>query len=198
MSEAITSEAATKEIPRLRRHYAETVAPKLRKEFGYKNVNQIPRVEKIVVNVGLGEATTNPKLLDRAMEELALITGQKPILRRAKKSVSNFKLREGQAIGCTVTLRGVRQWEFLDRLLNVALPRVRDFSGVSPKSFDGRGNYTLGIREQTIFPEVDYDKVERVTGMNVTLVTTAKTDAEAKALLAHLGVPFRQSAEERQ
>lgn len=198
MSEAITSEAATKEIPRLRRHYAETVAPKLRKEFGYKNVNQIPRVEKIVVNVGLGEATTNPKLLDRAMEELALITGQKPILRRAKKSVSNFKLREGQAIGCTVTLRGVRQWEFLDRLLNVALPRVRDFSGVSPKSFDGRGNYTLGIREQTIFPEVDYDKVERVTGMNVTLVTTAKTDAEAKALLAHLGVPFRQPAEERQ
>lgn len=197
MSEAITSEAATKEIPRLRRHYAETVAPKLRKEFGYKNVNQIPRVEKIVVNVGLGEATTNPKLLDRAMEELALITGQKPILRRAKKSVSNFKLREGQAIGCTVTLRGVRQWEFLDRLLSVALPRVRDFSGVSPKSFDGRGNYTLGIREQTIFPEVDYDKVERVTGMNVTLVTTAKTDAEAKALLAHLGVPFRQSAEER-
>lgn len=198
MSEAITSEVATKEIPRLRRQFAETVAPKLRKEFGYKNVNQIPRVEKIVVNVGLGEATTNPKLLDRAMEELALITGQKPILRRAKKSVSNFKLREGQAIGCTVTLRGVRQWEFLDRLLNVALPRVRDFSGVSPKSFDGRGNYTLGIREQTIFPEVDYDKVERVTGMNVTLVTTAKTDAEAKALLAHLGVPFRQSAEERQ
>ncbi len=198
MSEAITSEAATKEIPRLRRQYAETVAPKLRKEFGYKNVNQIPRVEKIVVNVGLGEATTNPKLLDRAMEELALITGQKPILRRAKKSVSNFKLREGQAIGCTVTLRGVRQWEFLDRLVSVALPRVRDFSGVSPKSFDGRGNYTLGIREQTIFPEVDYDKVERVTGMNVTLVTTAKTDAEAKALLAHLGVPFRQSAEERQ
>ena len=192
------SEVTTSEMPRLRRQYMESIAPKLQEEFGYKNVNQIPRVEKIVVNVGLGEATTNPKLLDRAMEELALITGQKPILRRAKKSVSNFKLREGQAIGCTVTLRGVRQWEFLDRLVSVALPRVRDFSGVSPKSFDGRGNYTLGIREQTIFPEVDYDKVERVTGMNVTLVTTAKTDAEAKALLAHLGVPFRQPAEERQ
>jgi len=191
MSEGM-SEAVTVDEPRLRQQYAETIAPKLREEFGYKNVNQIPRITKVVVNVGLGEATTNPKLLDRAMEELALITGQKPILRRAKKSVSNFKLREGQAIGCTVTLRGIRQWEFLDRLLNVALPRVRDFSGVSPKAFDGRGNYTLGVREQTIFPEVDYDKVEKVTGMNVTLVTTAETDAEAKALLTHLGVPFRQ------
>jgi large subunit ribosomal protein L5 len=188
------SEATANEEPRLRQQYAETIAPKLQEEFGYTNVNQIPRVEKIVVNVGLGEATTNPKLLDRAMEELALITGQQPVLRRAKKSVSNFKLREGQAIGCTVTLRGVRQWEFLDRLLSVALPRVRDFSGVSAKAFDGRGNYTLGVREQTIFPEVDYDKVEKVTGMNVTLVTTANTDAEAKALLTHLGVPFRQSA----
>jgi large subunit ribosomal protein L5 len=186
------SEATTSEMPRLRRQYVESIMPKLREEFGYKNVNQIPRVEKVVVNVGLGEATTNPKLLDRAMEELALITGQKPVLRRAKKSVSNFKLREGQAIGCTVTLRGVRQWEFMDRLLSVALPRVRDFSGVSPKSFDGRGNYTLGVREQTIFPEVEYDKVEKVTGMNVTFVTTAQTDAEAKSLLALLGVPFRQ------
>jgi large subunit ribosomal protein L5 len=191
MSEGM-SKATTTEEPRLRQQYAETIVPKLREEFGYKNVNEIPRVEKIVVNVGLGEATTNPKLLDRAMEELALITGQQPVLRRAKKSVSNFKLREGQAIGCTVTLRGVRQWEFLDRLLSVALPRVRDFSGVSPKAFDGRGNYTLGVREQTIFPEVDYDKVEKVTGMNVTVVTTAATDAEAKALLTHLGVPFRQ------
>jgi large subunit ribosomal protein L5 len=186
------SEATTSEMPRLRRQYMESIMPKLQEEFGYKNVNQIPRVEKVVVNVGLGEATTNPKLLDRAMEELALITGQKPILRRAKKSISNFKLREGQAIGCTVTLRGVRQWEFMDRLLSVALPRVRDFSGVSPKSFDGRGNYTLGVREQTIFPEVDYDQVEKVTGMNVTFVTTAQTDAEAKSLLALLGVPFRQ------
>ncbi len=180
------------EIPRLKQQYAETIVPKLRDEFGYKNVNQIPKVQKVVVNVGLGEATTNPKLLERAMEELALITGQQPVLRRAKKSVSNFKLREGQGIGCSVTLRGTRQWEFLDRLLNVALPRVRDFSGVSPKAFDGRGNYTLGVRDQTIFPEVDYDKVEKVTGMNVTLVTTASTDAEAKSLLAHLGMPFRK------
>ena len=179
-------------MPRLKEQYRNTIVPKLKEEFGYKNVNQIPKVDKVVVNVGLGEATTNPKLLDRAMEELALITGQKPVLRRAKKSVSNFRLREGQAIGCSVTLRGVRQWEFMDRLFSVALPRVRDFSGVSPKAFDGRGNYTLGLREQTIFPEVDYDKVEKVCGMNVTFVTTAKTDAEAKALLAHLGVPFRR------
>ncbi|MEZ4355981.1 MAG: 50S ribosomal protein L5 [Myxococcota bacterium] len=179
-------------LPRLHQQYRDTIAPKLQAEFGYKNVNQIPKIEKVVVNIGLGEATTNPKLLERAMEELAQITGQKPVMRRAKKSVSNFKLREGQAIGCSVTLRGARQWEFLDRLLNVALPRVRDFSGVSGKAFDGRGNYTLGLREQTIFPEVDYDKVEKVTGMNVTVVTTAETDAEAKALLTHLGVPFRQ------
>jgi large subunit ribosomal protein L5 len=179
-------------LPRLQEQYRESVVPKLREEFGYANVNQVPKLEKIVVNVGLGEATTNPKLLERAMEELSLITGQKPVLRRAKKSVSNFRLREGQAIGCSVTLRGARQWEFLDRLLSVALPRVRDFSGVSPRSFDGRGNYTMGVREQTIFPEVDYDKVEKVTGMNVTVVTTAKTDAEAKSLLTHLGVPFRQ------
>ncbi len=184
--------ASQSEVPRLKQEYLETIALKLQEEFGYQNVNQIPKVEKIVVNVGLGEATTNPKLLERAMEELAMITGQRPILRRAKKSVSNFKLREGQGIGCSVTLRGTRQWEFLDRLLTVALPRVRDFSGVSPKAFDGRGNYTLGIREQTIFLEVDYDQVEKVTGMNVTFVTTANTDAEAKSLLAHLGMPFRK------
>lgn len=191
MSEANGS-AGEAYVPRLKAQYEETIRPKLQEEFGYGNVMQIPKVEKVVVNVGLGEATTNPKLLERAMEELAQITGQKPVMRRAKKSVSNFKLREGQPIGCSVTLRGVRQWEFLDRLLNVALPRVRDFSGVSPKAFDGRGNYTLGVREQTIFPEVDYDKVEKVTGMNVTVVTTANTDAEAKSLLTHLGVPFRQ------
>jgi large subunit ribosomal protein L5 len=190
MSESAT-QSATPVRPRLRQRYDETVVPKLREEFGYANVHQIPRVAKVVVNMGLGEATTNPKIIDRAMEELAMITGQKPILRRAKKSVSNFKLREGQPIGCSVTLRGLRQWEFLDRLLSVALPRVRDFSGVSPKAFDGRGNYTFGVREQTVFPEVDYDKVEKVTGMNVTVVTTAETDAEAKALLTHLGVPFR-------
>ncbi len=183
--------AMTAEKPRLRKQYEETIASKLQEEFGYKNVNQIPKVEKVVVNVGLGEATTNPKLLERAMEELALITGQKPVLRRAKKSVSNFKLREGQPIGATVTLRGSRMWEFLDRLVNVALPRVRDFKGVSPRAFDGRGNYTLGIREQIIFPEVDYDKIERITGMNITMVTTANTDGEGKSLLSHLGLPFR-------
>ena len=195
MTERIDSNAVP--TPRLRDQYAKVIAPKLQEEFGYKNVHEIPKVEKVVINVGLGEATTNPKLLERAIEELALISGQRPVTRRAKKSVSNFKLREGQAIGCSVTLRGSRQWEFLDRLLSVALPRVRDFSGVSPKAFDGRGNYTFGIREQTIFPEVDYDKVEKVTGMNVTLVTTAKTDAEAKSLLTLLGVPFRQPSESR-
>ena len=179
------------EAPRLKTQYDETIRPKLQEEFSYGNVNQIPKVEKVVVNIGLGEATTNPKLLERAMEELAQITGQKATIRRAKKSVSNFKLREGQSIGASVTLRGTRMWEFLDRLLNVALPRVRDFKGVSPRAFDGRGNYTLGIREQIIFPEVDYDKVERITGMNVTVVTTAATDGEGKALLQHLGMPFR-------
>lgn len=189
---AESTQATARGIPRLRQQYQESIVPKLKEEFGYENVHQIPKIEKVVINVGLGEATTNPKLLERAVEELAMISGQKPVIRRAKKSVSNFKLREGQAIGCSVTLRGARQWEFLDRLLSVALPRVRDFSGVSPKAFDGRGNYTLGVREQTIFPEVDYDKVEKVTGMNVTLVTTANTDAEAKALLKHLGMPFRQ------
>lgn len=178
-------------VPRLLEQYRSEIVPKLQTEFGYKNAHQVPRLEKIVLNVGLGEATQNPKLLERAAEELAAISGQKAVAKRAKKSVSNFKLREGQAIGAMVTLRGYRLWEFLDRLLNVALPRVRDFKGVSPRAFDGRGNYTLGIREQIIFPEVDYDKVERVTGMNVTVVTTAGTDAEGKALLTHLGMPFR-------
>lgn len=179
-------------LPRLRKRYDEVIVPKLQKEFGYKNVNQIPKVEKVVINIGLGEATTNPKLVERAVDELARISGQKPVIRRSKKSIANFKLRENQAIGVSVTLRGERQWEFLDRLLNVALPRVRDFGGVSPKAFDGRGNYTLGIREQTIFQEIDYDAIEKVKGMNVTMVTTAKTDAEAKSLLTHLGVPFRE------
>jgi len=179
-------------MPRLQERYRNEIVPKLREEFGYGNPHQVPSVDKVVVNVGLGEATQNSKLLDKASEELAVITGQKASIRRAKKSVSNFRLREGQAIGATVTLRGPRMWEFLDRLLNVAMPRVRDFGGVSPKAFDGRGNYTLGVRDQTIFPEVEYDKVERVTGMNVTMVTTAGTDAEGKALLTHLGVPFRK------
>lgn len=178
--------------PRLQTKYREDVVPKLREEFGYANPNQVPKIEKVVVNMGLGEAAQNPKILDRAQDELAAITGQKPVLRRATKSVSNFKLRENQAIGCMVTLRGTRQWEFLDRLLSVALPRVRDFSGISDRAFDGRGNYTLGLKDQTIFPEVDYDNVERVTGMNVSVVTTARTDAEGRALLAHLGMPFRK------
>lgn len=176
--------------PRLLERYRSEIIEKLRSEFNYKSVSQVPRVEKVVVNMGLGEAAANPKIIEKATMELGLITGQKPSIRRARNSVSNFKLREGQVIGAMVTLRGERKWEFLDNLLSVALPRVRDFKGVSPKSFDGRGNYTLGIREQIIFPEVVYDSVERVTGMNVTIVTTAHTDAEGKALLAHLGVPF--------
>ncbi len=177
--------------PRLLERYRSEIAPKLSQEFGYKNVNQVPKVTKVVVNVGLGAATQNTKLLERAAEELAAISGQKPLIRRARKSIANVKLREGQAVGCMVTLRRERMWEFLDRLMNVALPRVRDFKGVSPKGFDGRGNYTLGLREQIIFPEVDYDKVERITGMNVTVCTSARTDAEGRALLAHLGMPFR-------
>ena len=177
--------------PRLLERYRSEIAPKLSQEFGYKNVHQVPKVTKVVLNIGLGAATQNPKLLERAAEELAAISGQKPLVRRARKSIANFKLREGQAVGCMVTLRRDRMWEFLDRLMNVALPRVRDFKGVSPKGFDGRGNYTLGLREQIMFPEVDYDKVERITGMNVTVCTTARTDAESRALLAHLGLPFR-------
>ena len=178
--------------PRMLERYRKLIVPKLIDEFGFKNRNQVPALEKIVVNVGLGAATQNPKLMDTAVNELAMITGQKPVVRRARKSVANFKLREGQAIGCSVTLRGVRMWEFFDRLMSVSLPRVRDFKGLSPKAFDGRGNYSLGIREQIIFPEVDYDKVEHVTGLNVTICTTARNDAEGKSLLAHLGVPFRQ------
>ena len=178
--------------PRLLERYRKEIAPKLQEEFSFKNQHQIPKLTKIVVNMGLGEAAANPKLLDNAASELALITGQKASIRKARRSVANFKLREGQAIGCCVTLRDVRMWEFFDRLMNVSLPRVRDFKGLSPKAFDGRGNYSLGIREQIIFPEVDYDKVDHVTGMNVTICTTARNDAEGKALMTHLGVPFRQ------
>ncbi len=176
---------------RLLERYRAEITDKLMTEFSYKNRHQVPRLEKVVVNMGIGEGTQNPKLLDQASEELSAITGQKAVIRKARKSIAAFKLREGQNVGCMVTLRGDRMWEFLDRLFNVALPRVRDFKGVSPKAFDGRGNYTLGVREQIIFPEVDYDSVERITGMNVTLCTTAKTDAEGKALLGHIGMPFR-------
>jgi large subunit ribosomal protein L5 len=176
--------------------YKSEVAPKLLEEFSFGNTHRVPTLTKIVVNIGLGEAAANPKLLDRALLELGQITGQKPVVRKARKSISNFKLREGQAIGCSVTLRGIRMWEFFDRLMNVSLPRVRDFKGLSPKSFDGRGNYSLGIREQIIFPEVDYDAVERVTGMNVTICTTAQNDAEGRSLLTHMGVPFRQPTDQ--
>jgi len=178
--------------PRMLDLYRQEVIPKLSKEFGYGNVHEVPKLTKIVVNVGLGEATANPKLLEKAAEEMATITGQKPVIRRARMSIANFKLRAGQAVGCTVTLRRDRMWEFFDRLVNVALPRVRDFKGLSAKAFDGRGNFSLGVREQIIFPEIQYDKVDRVTGMNITLCTTARNDAEGRALLAHLGVPFRQ------
>jgi large subunit ribosomal protein L5 len=182
--------AATK--ARLREHYQKQVIPQLTKEFNYKNPMAIPKIEKISLNIGLGEATGNSKLMDGAVAELGAISGQKPVVTRAKKSIAAFKLREGMAIGCMVTLRGDRMYEFLDRLMNIALPRVRDFRGVSPKSFDGRGNYTLGLKEQLIFPEIDYNKVEKVKGMNISITTTAKTDAEGLALLRLMGMPFRQ------
>jgi large subunit ribosomal protein L5 len=177
---------------RLREHYQKNVVPALVKEFGYKNPMAVPKIEKISVNIGLGEATQNPKLMDGAVNELAQITGQKPVVTKAKKSIAAFKLREGMSIGCRVTLRGDRMYEFFDRLVNTALPRVRDFRGVSTKSFDGRGNYTLGIRDQLIFPEIDYNKVEKIKGMNISITTTAKTDAEGRSLLRNLGMPFRQ------
>ncbi len=176
---------------RLKELYRKTVAPALVKEFGYKNVMAVPKLEKISVNIGLGEATQAPKLMDGAVNELGALTGQRPVVTKAKKSVAAFKVREGNAIGCRVTLRGERMYEFLDRLVNVALPRVRDFRGVSSKSFDGRGNYTLGLKDQLIFPEIDYNKVEKLKGMNISITTTARTDAEGLALLKHLGMPFR-------
>jgi len=178
-------------MPALRERYLKEVVPALMKDFGYKSPMQVPRLEKIVVNMGLGEALVNSKILDSALAELAQITGQKPVATRARKSIANFKLRAGQAIGAMVTLRANRMYEFLERLIYFALPRVRDFRGVSSRAFDGRGNYTLGIREQIIFPEIDYDKVEKVKGMNVTIVTTARTDEEGRALLKYLGMPFR-------
>jgi large subunit ribosomal protein L5 len=180
-------------MSRLREKYQKDVIPALTKEFGYKNVMAVPRVEKVVVNMGLGEATSNAKLVDVGADELARITGQKPVTRRAKKSIAAFKVRKGMPIATMVTLRGERMWEFLDRLMTIALPRVRDFKGVSPKGFDGRGNYTLGLRDQLLFPEIDYMKVDKARGMNVSVVTTAKTDEEARKLLQFIGMPFRQS-----
>ncbi len=178
--------------PRLREKYGKVVVPALTKEFSYKNVMQVPRVEKVVVNVGLGEAIQNIKLLEAAQKELSMITGQKAVTTKAKKSIAGFKLRKGMPIGCKVTLRGERMYEFLDRLISVALPRIRDFKGVSSRAFDGKGNYSLGIKEQFIFPEIDYDKVEMVHGLDVAICTSARTDAEAKALLRHMGMPFRK------
>ena len=177
---------------RLKEKYQKDVVPALQKEFGYKNVMAVPKIEKVVVNMGLGEATANAKLIDVGADEIARITGQKPVTRRAKKSIAAFKVRKGQPIATMVTLRGERMWEFLDRLMSIALPRVRDFKGVSPRGFDGRGNYTLGLRDQLLFPEIDYMKVDKARGMNVSVVTTAKTDEEARKLLQFIGMPFRQ------
>jgi large subunit ribosomal protein L5 len=177
---------------RLREHYIKNVIPALTNEFGYKNVMAVPKIEKISVNVGLGEATSNPKIMDGAVNELGAIAGQRPVVTKARKSIAAFKLRENMPIGCMVTLRGDRMFEFLDRLMNISLPRVRDFRGVSSKAFDGRGNYTLGIKDQLIFPEIDYNKVDKTRGMNISITTTAKTDAEGVALLKLMGMPFRQ------
>jgi large subunit ribosomal protein L5 len=177
---------------RLRVRYRKETVPALMKELGFKNPNEVPKLDKVVVNMGLGEALSNNKILESAVDQLAAITGQKPVVTKARKSIANFKLRQGQSIGAAVTLRNERMYEFMDRLFNVALPRVRDFKGVSPKAFDGAGNYTLGIREQIIFPEINYDQIEKVKGLNVTFVTTAKNDEHAMALLKHLGMPFRQ------
>jgi len=177
--------------PRLRERYKSEIVPALMKRFGYTNPMQVPRVQKVVVNMGLGEAVANPKLIDGAVTDLTTITGQKPIVTRAKKSIATFKLREGMAIGAKVTLRRERMWEFLDRLISLSLPRVRDFRGISPRAFDGAGNYTLGLKEQIVFPEIDFDKVDKIKGMNITVVTTAETNEEAKEFLGQLGMPFR-------
>ena len=181
---------ADKKVPNLKAKYASEVAPALMKQFGYKSVMQIPKIDKVVVNVGCGEARENAKILDNVVRDLGQITGQKPIITKARKSIANFKLRENMPIGAKVTLRGEKMWEFLDRLFNVALPRVRDFQGISPNAFDGRGNYALGIREQLIFPEIEYDKIDKIRGMDVVICTTAHTDEEARALLTQVGAPF--------
>lgn len=181
-------------MARLKDIYNSTVKPQLLEKFKYKSVMEVPRLEKIVINMGVGEAVQNPKALESAVGDMTIISGQKPIIRKAKKSIAAYKLRAGMPIGCKVTLRGERMWEFADRLINVALPRVRDFRGISPNAFDGRGNYTLGIKEQLIFPEIEYDKVEKIQGMDIVFVTSSKTDEEARELLKLLGMPFRQSA----
>ncbi|MDK1027891.1 MAG: 50S ribosomal protein L5 [Anaerolineae bacterium] len=179
---------------RMEERYQKEIAPALFKALNYTNIMQVPRVEKVVLNIGLGEAMAEPKVIEPAVSDLTQITGQKPVLTKSRRSIANFKLREGVVIGTKVTLRGARMWAFLDRLMNIALPRVRDFRGVSPNSFDGRGNYTLGIRDQLIFPEVEYDKIDKIRGMEVTIVTTAKTDDQGRALLQMLGMPFKKEA----
>jgi large subunit ribosomal protein L5 len=186
------NERQGEEKPRMLARYEEKVRPTLAKEFGYSNPMQVPKIEKITLNIGLGEALKVPKLLEQAFEALGNITGQRPVVTRARKSIATFKLREGQKIGCMVTLRGSRMWEFFDRFITIALPRTRDFRGISRKGFDGRGNYTLGVKELLIFPEVDIDKLEKVPGMNISIQTSARTDDEGRALLTHLGMPFRQ------
>jgi large subunit ribosomal protein L5 len=179
-------------MARLKEYYKKEVIPSLQKEYGYKNINQVPKITKIVVNMGLGEAVQDIKIIDKAAHELSIISGQRPIVRKARKSVAAFKLREGMPIGCTVTLRGQQMYEFLDRLINAVLPRVRDFRGVSSKAFDGRGNYTLGLNDQSVFPEIDYDSIDKLRGMNITVVTTAATDDEGRSLLGSFGMPFRR------
>jgi len=178
-------------MARLKEYYLKTVVPALVKEFDYKNPMQVPKIEKIVVNMGLGEAISNVKIIDGAVQEMAMITGQKPVITKAKKSIATFKLRQGMPIGCSVTLRKETMYEFFDRLVNVALPKVRDFRGISPSAFDGRGNYSIGLHEQIIFPEIEYDKIEKIKGMNITIVTSARTDEEARVLLKLMGVPFK-------
>ena len=190
--EGYKSKASAGEPPRFKNKYKKEVVATLQKQFNYKNVMEVPRLQKIVINMGLGEAVQNPKIIESAVAELQLLTGQKPVITRSKKAIANFKLRAGLAIGAMVTLRQDRMWEFFDRLVNLALPRVRDFKGVSPRAFDGRGNYSLGMKEQIVFPEIDYDKVDKIKGMNISFVTTAKTDEEGRALLAAFGMPFRQ------
>ena len=180
-------------MARLKDFYVSDVAPALMKKFGYKSVMQIPKIEKIVINIGLGEAKDNPKVIEAAANDLAIITGQKPVVTKAKKSIANFKLRQGMNIGVKVTLRGEKMYEFIDRLFNVALPRVRDFRGINPNSFDGRGNYSLGIKEQLIFPEIEYDKIDKIRGMDIIFVTTANTDEEGRELLTLMGAPFTRS-----
>lgn len=178
-------------MAKLLEQYKQEITPKLMDKFGYKNIMQVPKIEKIIINIGVGEAIQNPKALDGAVNDLMIITGQKPVITKAKKSIAGFKLREGMPIGCKVTLRGERMYDFLNRLVNIVLPRVRDFRGVSPQAFDGRGNFSLGIKEQTIFPEIEYDKIDKIRGLEVVIVTTAKTDEEARELLKSMGMPFR-------